>query len=59
MKNPLENPKILVLWEKQMHLLFDCTQRFPKISRFTFAQHIDNHALDLVQYLVLAQYSTR
>jgi hypothetical protein len=59
MKDNIAHPKILVLWEKQMHLLFDCTQRFPKISRFTFAQRIDNHALDLAQYFVLAQYATR
>ena len=39
--------------------LLDRTQKFPKSSRFTFGQRIDNLALDIVEAVVTARYSRR
>ena len=51
-------PELLVLqkWEETTRWLLDHTNRWPKSARFTLAQRLQNHALDLVEMLVLARY---
>lgn len=52
-----EAPAILVLWESVVGEILDRTVRFPKASRFTFAQRIDGRALDVLEALVDARYA--
>ena len=51
-------PELLVLhkWEETTRWLLDHTNRWPKAARFTLTQRLQNHALDLVEVLVLARY---
>ncbi len=41
------------------HWLLDRTRRWPKSLRFTLTQRLENHALDLVESLVIARYEPR
>ena len=50
--------ELLVRWERIIGELLDRTQRFPKAARFTFAARIDDAALDILERLVDARYST-
>ncbi len=50
--------QVLARWEPLLGDLLDATQRFPKAVRFTFAGRIDNAALDVLERLVDARYST-
>ena len=49
--------RVLIEWEKILHRMLDCTQRFPKSARFTFVQRIDTLVLDIAQTIVKAQYA--
>lgn len=49
---------VLRLWETTIHELLDCTEQFPKKVRYSFVQRIDNHALELIEQLTLARYTT-
>ena len=51
-------PDLLVLqkWEEFCAWLLAHTGRWPKSARFTFAQRVENHALDIAELLVLARY---
>lgn len=62
---PLDRPparaageELLVLqkWEESVSWLLQHTDRWPKSARFTLAQRVQNHALDIVEALVLARY---
>ena len=55
---PPEIPQLYLHWEAAVGDLLDRTQRFPKSVRFTFSTRIDNRALDILEDLVEAQYST-
>lgn len=54
-----EEPRLAVHWEATLGDLFDRTQRFPKSARFTFAQRIENLALDVLEALVRARFGDR
>ncbi|MBK8979476.1 MAG: diversity-generating retroelement protein Avd [Planctomycetes bacterium] len=51
-------PELLVLqrWEESSSWLLNHTARWPKSARFTLAQRIENHALDVLEQLVQARY---
>jgi len=51
-------PELLVLakWEEFTSWLLQATPRWPKASRFTLTQRIENHALDVTELLVEARY---
>ena len=54
-------PELLVLqrWEDFCAWLIPHTGRWPKSSRFTFGQRVQNHALDIVELLVVARWEPR
>ena len=49
---------LMVLWERLLGDLLDRTTRMPKSVRFTFAQRLDNLALDVVGFLAEARYAS-
>jgi predicted kinase len=51
-------PDLLVLarFEEFTGWLLDRTAKWPKSARFTLTQRIENHALDVVEGLVVARY---
>jgi hypothetical protein len=48
---------IFVKWTEFLAWLLPTTEKFPKKVRFTFANRIDNLALDVVEDLVEARYT--
>lgn len=46
----------LQLWEETAGWLVEHTAKWPKSSRFSLVQKVDNHALDVLEMLVLARY---
>ena len=51
-------PELLCLakWEETAGWLIEHTAKWPKSARFSFVQRIDNHALDVLELLVIARY---
>lgn len=51
-------PELLVLakFEEFTGVLLERTAKWPKSTRFTLTQRIENHALDVVEDLVIARY---
>jgi len=51
-------PELLVLqkWEAFLGWLLDHTAKWPKAARFTLTQRVENHALDVLELLVVARY---
>jgi hypothetical protein len=45
-------------WEQTLSDLLDRTAKFPKTVRFTFSGRIDNLALDIIEELAAARYSS-
>ena len=56
MPRPDELP-IFTRWMEFLEWLLPATEKFPKRVRFTFADRINNLALDIVEDLVEARYS--
>lgn len=54
-------PELLVLqqWEAFVGWFLHHTGKWPKHARFTLAQRIENHALDVTEMLVQARYEPR
>jgi len=54
-------PELLVLaqFEEFTGWLLTRTTRWPKSVRFTLTQRLENHALDVVEQLVVARYQRR
>ncbi len=52
-----DEPVIFVRWMQFLEWLLPATEKFPKRVRFTFADRIDNLALDIAEDLVEARYS--
>lgn len=54
-------PDLLVLQRAEQFggWLLCRTHRWPKSARFTLTQRLENHALDLVETLVIARYCSR
>jgi len=50
---------IFVKWMEFLKWLFATTEKFPKRVRFTFSNCIDQYALDIIEDLVEARYSTQ
>jgi len=48
---------LFVLWEGIAEDLLERTQRFPKASRFTFTQRVENLVLDILELLAAAQWA--
>jgi hypothetical protein len=48
---------VLAKFEEFTGWLLDRTAKWPKSARFTLTQRIENHALDVVEDLVVARYS--
>jgi hypothetical protein len=55
--SPPEEPAIFTRWMEFLEWLLPATEKFPKRVRFTFADRINNLALDIVEDLVEARYS--
>jgi hypothetical protein len=51
-----EELPIIVRWMQFLEWLLPTTEKFPKRVRFTFADRINNLALDIIEQLVEAQY---
>lgn len=51
-------PELLVLarFEEFTGILLERTAKWPKSARFTLTQRLENHALDVLEELVLARY---
>ncbi len=51
-------PELLVLarWEERSGWLLEQTAKWPKSARFALVQKVDNHALDVLELLVVARY---
>jgi hypothetical protein len=51
-------PELLCLqkWEDTAGWLIESTARWPKSARFSLVQKVDNHAVDIVEMLVVARY---
>lgn len=51
-------PELLVLahWEAFVAWLLDHCARWPRSARFSLTQRIENHALDVVELLIIARY---
>ncbi|MBI4602810.1 MAG: diversity-generating retroelement protein Avd [Planctomycetes bacterium] len=50
---------VLQKWEEFTSWLLLHTAKWPKSCRFTLAQRLENHALDIVEALVSARYDPR
>lgn len=48
---------VIACWERTLHDLLGRTRKFPKRVRFTFADRIDNLALDVYEALIEARYT--
>jgi len=54
-----EDLSVFVKWLEFLKWLLPATEKFPQRARFTFADRIDNLALDLVEDLIEAQYTSK
>jgi hypothetical protein len=54
-----EELPVFDLWEKTVGEILDRTAKFPKTVRFSFSSRIDNLALEILDAMVQARYSTR
>ncbi len=48
---------VISCWERTLHDLLEHTRKFPKRVRFTFANRIDNLALEVYEALIEARYT--
>ncbi len=55
---PAEELPLYSLWEQVLDDLLDRTMKFPKSVRFTLSGRIDNLALDILEHIVEARYSS-
>ncbi len=51
-------PIIFVKWSEFLRWLLPVTEKFPRHARFTLANRIDNLALDTIEDLVEARYTS-
>ena len=54
----IDPPIIFVKWMQFLKWLLPVTEKFPKRVRFTLANRIDELALDLIEGLVDARYTS-
>ena len=55
---PDEELPLYTHWERVLDDLLDRTMKFPKAVRFTLAGRMDNLALDILEHIVEARYSS-
>ena len=55
---PNEELPLYTLWEQVLGDLLDRTMKFPRSVRFTLAGRMDNLALDILERIVEARYSS-
>ena len=53
----MDEPALLVHWERTVGLVLDRTGRFPRSARHTFAARIDARALDVLEQLAVARFA--
>lgn len=58
MNHAQDDLPIFVLWTAFLEWLLPTTGKFPKSVRFTFANRIDNLALDVIEDLIEARFRT-
>ena len=51
-------PAVLTVWQEFLDWTLERTNAIPKGQRFTFGQRIDAHALDILEMMVQATFST-
>ncbi len=56
-RNRGDEPVIFTRWLDYLAWLLPTTEKFPKRVRFTFADRINNLALDIIEDLIEARYS--
>ena len=54
----MDEPALLVYWERTVGLVMDRTGRFPRDVRHTFAARIDSRALDILESFAAARFAT-
>ena len=55
----MKTPEVLLAWEETVAVLMDYTMKFPKSTRFTFAQRMEHLALDVLEALTSARFTSR
>ncbi len=50
---------MLAHWEAFVPWLLDHCARWPRLARFSITQRLENHALDVLELLVVARYQPR
>ena len=50
---------LFVLWYEFSKWLLAKTEKFPRRVRFSFSNRLDNLALDIIEHIVEARYTTR
>lgn len=55
----MDEPALLVRWERLLGQILDKTGAFPRSARFSFAARIDSRALDILECLAAARYSAQ
>lgn len=53
------DPPIFVLWVDFLKWLFLTTEKFPKKSRFTIVNKLDNLAINILDQIIEARYSKK
>lgn len=53
----MDEPALLVLWERVLGDLLDRTAKFPKAVRFSFSARIDGVALDFLERVAEARWA--
>jgi hypothetical protein len=54
----IPDPPVFVFWFDFLRWLLDKTQKFPKSVRFSFTVRIENLALDVIEGIIEARYSS-
>ncbi len=54
----MDEPVLLVHWERTVGAILDRTQKFPKSVRFSFASRIETLALNVLEALVRARWAS-
>ena len=53
----MDEPALLVHWERVVGEVLDRTCQFPRSHRFTFAARLDSRTLDVLEALAAARYA--
>ena len=53
-----EDLEVFVRWRRFLSWLLTATEKFPKRVRFTFSSRLDNLALDILEHIIEATYTS-